>query len=135
MTKMSLDYNGALRCILTHNDSQNSINTDAPKDNHGLGDSFSPTDLLASSLAACMVTILGIKNENLNLGILNMNAEIEKSMSSNPRKVNQIHVNLTVELSSRNENVEKQIQEIASTCPVALSIHPDTTQVINITYC
>ncbi len=134
MTKMSLEYNGGLRCNLTHNDSQNSIKTDAPKDNHGLGESFSPTDLVASALAACMVTVLGIHNEPKDLGILKMDAKIQKNMSSSPRKISRISVDLNVQLASRSVTIEKKIEEIAKSCPVALSIHPGTEQKIELTF-
>jgi len=135
MTKMSLEYNGSLRTKLVHNKSGTIIYTDAPTDNHGLGESFSPTDLVASALAACMITVLGIQNIPRKLGILKMSAEVKKNMESNPRRISEIQVILEINMKP-NSSVEKKklIQEIAENCPVAKSLDAELNQLVRINF-
>lgn len=128
MSKISVKYNGELRVNMTHTDSKVSIHTDAPLDNNGLGMSFSPTDLTASSLAACMITILGIHDSKKNWGIESMEAEVEKIMTSNPRKIQQINIELSIKTKEINEDLKSQIKEVALNCPVAHSLHSDLNQ-------
>lgn len=96
MTTSTVTYNGKLRTTAIHLKSNTQIITDAPVDNHGKGEAFSPTDLLATSLASCMLTIMGIKAESMRLDINDSKAEVTKVMSSDPRRVAEIHVKITV---------------------------------------
>jgi uncharacterized OsmC-like protein len=134
MSKISIKYNGELRVNLIHNQSETSINTDAPVDNNGLGQSFSPTDLTASSLGACMMTIIGIHNSKNKWGVEDMSAEVEKIMQSNPRKIQCIKVDLTIKLQDKSEVLESKIQKAALICPVALSLSRDVEQQVNFTF-
>lgn len=134
MTKISLEYNGQLRTKLIHDPSKTSILTDAPKDNHGLGNSFSPTDLVASALAACMITVLGIQNEERNLGIQEMSARVIKTMESNPRRISQVEIDLNIKTNDQGSRNQKLIEKIAKTCPVALSLSSELKQIINLEF-
>ncbi len=133
MSKIFLSYNGDLRCNLTHKKSNTSIITDAPTDNKGKGESFSPTDLVASALPACMMTIIGIKESKENYGILNAEAEIEKVMDSSPRRIKTAHIKMTIHTGTELTSAQKEsIYETARNCPVALSLHPDLIQDLTI---
>lgn len=128
-TTASLVYNGNLRTTLTHTQSQTSIETDAPTDNNGKGERFSPTDLLCASLAACMVTIMGIAANTHEITLENLKADIVKHMVSNPRKVGKIEVFLHIhgEFSDKQKTI---LERAALTCPVYLSLHPDIEKLI-----
>lgn len=130
---MQVKYLGKLRCEATHIDSGNQIFTDAPKDNHGEGESFSPTDLLCTSLASCMITIMGITARNKNILLEGVSSEIEKVMESNPRRVAKVNIklNLRGELS---DSEKRSLEKAAKTCPVALSLHPDLEQKVTFQY-
>jgi putative redox protein len=102
--------------------------TDAPVDNHGKGQAFSPTDTTATSLATCILTTIGIAANGRDVTIHNMEAEVEKIMASNPRRIVEIKVDIRLSFSPDTpENREKFI-EIGSTCPVARSLHPEINQ-------
>jgi putative redox protein len=121
-------YTGDLRCRATHLASGTEIITDAPVDNHGKGQSFSPTDSTAVSLATCIMTTIGIAANGRNIEIHEMEADVEKIMASSPRRIAEIKVDLRMRLSPDTpENREKMI-EIGNTCPVARSLHPDVVQ-------
>lgn len=135
MSKISLEYNGELRNKLTHLDSKTIISTDAPKDNNGKGDSFSPTDLVAASLAACMVTIININDRGGVYGIEYCNAEVEKIMYSKPRRISEIVITLEIKTTKElSLHSKKNILEIARNCPVALSLNSQIIQNISITF-
>lgn len=120
----SIIYTGNLRCEAQHIQSKTQIETDAPTDNHGKGESFSPTDLLCASLATCMLTTMGIRANDLDVDITNAKAQVTKHMASNPRRVAKIEV--AVSLPGNGSDKNKLILESAGTnCPVAKSIHPD----------
>lgn len=122
-----------LRTEITHLSSGQKSITDAPVDNHGKGEAFSPTDLLATSLAACMLTVMGIKAEQHELHIDGSYAEVQKHMESNPRRVSQIEVRLYIK--GRFSQSEKSLlQQTALNCPVAKSLHPDLTQSVSFRY-
>ena len=95
MTKMRTTYLGNLRTEILHEQSGNKIITDAPLDNHGKGEYFSPTDIFASSLASCMLTIMGISAQSYGFNIDGTTVEIEKEMAANPRRVARIVVDIT----------------------------------------
>ncbi len=120
-------YEGDLRTTCTHLKSSSSIETDAPPDNHGKGERFSPTDLMATSLATCMVTVMGIKARSMNLDLKGIKVDVEKIMKAEPRRVGGI--NLIFHIPDHLKRIDEQSKEIlrhiAHTCPVAQSIHPD----------
>ena len=117
-------YSGNLRCEAKHIQSNSQIETDAPSDNMGKGERFSPTDLLCVSLATCMLTTMGIKADAMNIDICNAKAEVTKHMESNPRRIGKIEV--AVSLPGTGSDKEKEIlQRTGDNCPVAKSIHPD----------
>ncbi|MBS9777909.1 MAG: OsmC family protein [Gammaproteobacteria bacterium] len=127
MTTSIVYYQGQLRTTATHCQSGNEIITDAPTDNHGRGEAFSPTDLVATALASCMMTIMGIKAEDLGLESLTMRADVEKVMQANPRRIAEICIDLylPVTLSARERAI---LEAAAHTCPVAHSLHTDIVQ-------
>lgn len=131
MYKIStVEYRGSLRTNATHVKSGNEIITDAPTDNKGKGQAFSPTDLVATSLASCMLTIMGIRADKMNLDISGTRAEIQKLMASNPRRVEEIIVDITIPARSFSAKDKTILEKAARTCPVALTLHPDTVQTI-----
>lgn len=125
-------YNGGLRTTATHLQSSTDIITDAPLDNHGKGEAFSPTDLLATSLASCMMTIMGIVARNYEIDIDGASAEVTKVMDVEPRRVTEIHVNFSFPKKGEYSDKQKKILEnAAETCPVHYSLHPDIKKPID----
>lgn len=118
-------YLGDLRCESQHLKSRNIILTDAPLDNNGKGEAFSPTDLLAASLATCMFTIMGIVANKNGLNIDNASCDVTKIMSQNPRKVCEIIIEFTFLKNNFGEKEKNLLKDAAYSCPVALSLHPD----------
>ena len=122
-------YTGGLHTIATHLRSGSSIETDAPTDNHGKGERFSPTDLVATALAACIVTTIGILAPKID--ITGAECMVEKIMASNPRKIGEIVVTISFPKSGPyTEEEKKQLEHIAITCPVHQSLHPDCKRTI-----
>ena len=134
MNTSKITYKGNLRTESTHLKSSTQIITDAPTDNHGKGEAFSPTDLLATSLPACMITIIGIVADKNELELGKIEAEIKKVMDSNPRRGSEIYVNLTMENKNYSEKEVKLLETAALNCPVAKSIHPDIKQIVDFKY-
>lgn len=126
-------YQGNLRTEAEHLKSGTVMITDAPVDNHGKGEAFSPTDTVATALATCMLTVMGIKAESMGIEIKGTTAEVEKIMVSNPRRISKIKVGIHF---PKNFTVkEKQILEkTAKTCPVHFSLHPEIEKEITFTY-
>ena len=123
---MKTTYLGALKCEAEHLDSGNKIGTVAPKDNNGDGSMFSPTDLFATSLSCCMLTIIGMTARTHGFSIDGATVITEKVMAANPRRVAEL--NLTVKFpegSNYSDKEKKLIENSARTCPVANSLHPD----------
>jgi uncharacterized OsmC-like protein len=120
-------YNGNLRTTCTHLKSGSAFETDAPVDNNGKGERYSPTDLLATSLATCMATVMGIKARSMDFDIDDLKIEVLKIMKSDPRRVGGIE--LTIYIPSRLYGIDQKTRDIlkhtGETCPVMLSIHPD----------
>lgn len=119
-------YEGNLRTVCTHEKSGSVLETDAPPDNQGKGERFSPTDLLATSLGACALTIMGIKARDMQLNLAGTTIDVEKIMKADPRRVGGI--NLTFRFPESLETTEKDrsiIERCARNCPVFFSIHPD----------
>jgi len=119
-------YKGALRTEATHLQSGTEIETDALVDNQGKGERFSPTDLLATSLGSCMMTIMGIKARDMDVDLENTQIDITKIMKADPRRVSGINVAFHfpdhLELDTKQKAI---LENAARTCPVAKSIHPD----------
>ena len=125
-----VNYLGDLRTSANHLASKNNIITDAPIDNQGKGEAFSPTDTVATALASCLLTIMGIKARDLNIDITNTIAEVTKVMASNPRRINEIKI--TVNFSkSFDQKIQKILETAALTCPVSHSLHPNLNQNIS----
>jgi len=120
-------YEGSLRTVCTHLRSGNSFQTDAPLDNNGKGERFSPTDLLATSLGTCMITVMGIKAREFGLDLDGVKIEVLKIMKSNPRRVGGINLTFHIpfELKNLDEKTRELLKNTGKTCPVQLSIHPD----------
>ncbi|MEJ5993049.1 OsmC family protein [Pedobacter sp. Du54] len=132
MATSKITYTGDLRTNSVHLKSGVQIITDAPIDNQGKGEAFSPTDLLATSLGNCMLTIVGIAARTHGFNIDGTTAEITKIMGENPRRVTEIIVNLQFPSTNYSEKEKEIIERSAKTCPVAYSLHPDIKQ--NITF-
>lgn len=120
-------YTGDLRTTCTHLKSGNHFETDAPTDNNGKGERFSPTDLLATSLAACMITVMGIKARTLGFDLDDVKIEVLKLMKSDPRRVGGIELifHIPERLAALEEKTRTILKNTGETCPVIKSIHPD----------
>ena len=119
-------YEGNLRTAATHLQSQTVIETDAPIDNQGKGERFSPSDLVATALGNCMMTIMGIKARDMNIDLVNTRINVEKIMKSDPRRIG--GVNLTFSFPPQLSLPDKErtiLERAAHTCPVIYSLHPD----------
>ena len=126
-------YKGTLRCEATHLQSGSIIETDAPTDNRGKGERFSPTDLLCVSLATCIVTTIGIKAGDMSIDLTNTKIEVTKHMLTEPRRVGKINVDLIFEKSLELDEKDRLILErTGNNCPVKKSLHPD--MLLNINY-
>lgn len=122
-------YQGNLRTTCKHIRSGNELVTDAPVDNNGLGEAFSPTDTIATGLASCMLTMMGIKARDIEVDLSGATAEVTKHMVANPRRISKIEVSLELPKGVSEKN-QKILQRIADTCPVHYSLHPDIEKVI-----
>lgn len=123
-------YRGQLRTENIHERSGNSFVTDAPTDNHGRGEAFSPTDLTATSLANCMLTVMGIKAQSEGFDLEEASAVVHKTMAADPRRIAEIKVEISLKANCSEEQ-KKALVEKAENCPVALSLHPETRQVVS----
>ncbi len=130
MATIETVYQGTLRTQAKHVQSGTEILTDAPVDNQGKGEAFSPTDLLAASLGSCMLTIMGITAREHRINIENTTCEITKVMSANPRRVGEIDVELNFP-EKYSDKQQKILERAALTCPVYLSLHPDIKKLVN----
>lgn len=125
MVRIHLNYQGDLRCSVIHEPSGNQLTTDAPVDNNGKGEAFSPTDLVASALGACMATVMGIVAERKAISLEGMSVEVRKHMSADtPRRISRLEVDLSMPLSSSHPE-RKLLESAARGCPVHHSLHPD----------
>jgi putative redox protein len=131
MANFELTYTGDLRCKAVHLKSGNELITDAPTDNMGKGEAFSPTDLTATSLGVCMLTTIGISAQKNNYSISGARAAITKIMESNPRRIAEIKVDLHLPANNYTTEQKKMIERAALHCPVAKSLHPDLVQTVN----
>ena len=126
-------YEGNLRCVSTHLQSNSIIETDAPTDNRGKGKRFSPTDLLCTSLVTCMITTMAIKASDMGIELKGTSAEMKKHMLSDPRRIGMldvtIHFDSALQLSEKDRII---LERTAHHCPVGKSLHPDVK--LNITF-
>lgn len=123
--EVTIAYQGELRCEAVHGPSGVRLHTDAPVDNHGRGESFSPTDLVATALGACVLTILGIQAEKHGLDLSGARVTVEKHMSADlPRRIARLPVRVSVPLDF-DERVRTVLERAAHTCPVHQSLHPE----------
>lgn len=134
MATSKIIYNGGLRTTAIHLRSGNEIITDAPIDNKGKGEAFSPTDLLATSLGNCMLTIVGIAASEHGFNIDGTTCEITKIMAENPRRVVEIVANFQFPANNYSDKDKKIIERSANTCPVMYSLHPDIKKMVTFNY-
>ena len=127
-------YLGELRTEATHQKSGEKIITDAPPDNQGKGAYFSPTDLLATSLGSCMLTIMGIAARTHHINIDNTKISVSKIMASDPRRVSEIHIVFDMPALPYSEKEKAILKNAAINCPVAKSLHPDILQDVKFNY-
>lgn len=128
----TITYKGALRTECLHLQSGSFIETDAPTDNQGKGERFSPTDLIATSLASCMLTTMAIRAKQFEESLKNMQIEVEKIMSANPRRISKIKLTFHCpEQFKPDVQDQNLLEQIALTCPVKESIHPEIELEIN----
>lgn len=125
MHSIEVQYLGELRCQGKHLKSNSIIISDAPVDNQGKGEAFSPTDLTCTSLAMCMMTIIGIAAEEKNIELKDVKAAVTKVMGTEPRRIVGIKINMFGNWDQLTEREVAIIKNAANTCPVAKSIHPD----------
>lgn len=134
MVNIQVEYQGDLHCKATHGPSGAELSTDAPTDNQGRGESFSPTDLLATALGSCMLTIMGIAARTQNIDISGTTASVDKEMSATaPRRVGRLTVKIHVPHTLSPEDRQK-LERAAHTCPVHKSLHPDVEIPIEFTW-
>lgn len=133
MSTAKIKYKGNLRTQAVHVKSGKKIITDAPTDNNGKGEAFSPTDLLATSLVSCMMTIMGIYAEKNDLKLGKVSSEMTKVMAANPRRVSRIEINIKC-VNKLSKKDRKKLERVALACPVAKSIHPDIEVETNFSY-
>lgn len=126
-TNINLTYLGGLRCEMIHEKSGEKIITDAPTDNHGKGEAFSPTDLIGASLLSCMVTVMGIEAEKQGWMMGEVNGSLQKTMDGNPRKVKEMSIQIVFNNHGLTPEQREVLEQKAINCPVALSLHPDIT--------
>ena len=125
MVQTTIKYVGNLRCAAQHGPSGNTLETDAPVDNNGLGESFSPTDLVATALGSCILTIMGILADRLKVDFTGATASVNKEMVADPiRRIGRLDVRIDVPQVVSTENQAK-LERAAQTCPVHKSLHPD----------
>lgn len=121
-----ITYLGDLRTECVHIESQTAILTDAPKDNQGQGAAFSPTDLVATALGSCMLTIMGILARRENIDLVGTKVAVQKIMENNPRRIGGIHITFRMpEGKTYSDKERRMLENAAKTCPVIYSIHPD----------
>lgn len=126
-------YLGDLRTESEHLQSGSKMITDAPLDNHGKGEAFSPTDTVANALATCMLTVMGIKAQSLGVNMDGASAEVTKTMASDPRRISKIEVKINFP-EAYGDKETKILENTGRTCPVLQSLHPDIEKDITFSY-
>ena len=133
MSQSNIVYKDNLRTEAVHLSSGEVIITDAPVDNNGKGEAFSPTDLVVAALGSCMITIMGIVAQKHNIDISGTSASVKKIMGSNPRKIDEVVIDISMN-NHLNKNDRKRLERAALSCPVHKSLHPDLIKTINFSY-
>ena len=133
MVRMTTNYQGQLRCELVHGPSGTSIRTDAPIDNHGRGEAFSPTDLVGAALASCVLTTMAIMAERDGISLAGATASVTKVMNPSPRRIARLPVEVRMPASVPIE-YRKKLEAAARSCPVHRSLHPDVEAPIEIVW-
>lgn len=133
MATVKTKYLGGLRTEMTHIQSNTKVMTDAPLDNHGKGEFFSPTDIMAASLASCMLTIMGISAKNHGFSIDGVEVETTKIMNADPRRIKEIIVTFCFPLDY-TDSEKRIIEAAAKTCPAEKSLHPDIIRTVTFSY-
>lgn len=132
--RVAIDYEGKLHCKAVHAPSSVALATDAPRDNQGLGASFSPTDLVGTALGTCMLTTMAIVAKKSGVELGPMSATVDKEMVADPkRRIGKLTVAITMP-ASLDAAMRKQMEETAHTCPVALTLAPSTEVALSFTY-
>lgn len=134
MDTSTVIYLGELRTEATHVRSGKRITTDAPLDNQGRGEAFSPSDLLATSLASCMMSIMGIAARDKEIPLKGLTARVVKHMTPAPRRVERVEVHLELDGTGLGDRERSILENAARTCPVARSLREDLVQDIHFTY-
>ncbi len=129
-----ITYNGELRTTAVHLRSGTTVITDAPTDNHGKGEAFSPTDFVATALGSCMLTIMGIVAKRIEADITGTKVEVTKVMASNPRRIAAVEVHIQLPHDNYTDKVKTILENAARTCPVAMSLDPDLEQKVSFGY-
>jgi len=129
MATSKVTYVGDLRTSSIHLQSGSEIISDAPLDNNGKGEAFSPTDTVANGLASCMFTVMGIKARDLGVDFSGSTAEVTKVMAAEPRRISEIHVTFNMNLEA-DDKTKTILERTGMTCPVHFSLHPDIKRVI-----
>jgi putative redox protein len=134
MVEANVRYEGGLRCVAVHGPSQSQIETDAPVDNMGRGERFSPTDLVGMALATCVATTMAIVADRLGVDLTGLTARVRKHMTSEPpRRIARLEVDITVPLAENHPHHER-LEAAANGCPVRRSLHPDVEVVETFTW-
>jgi uncharacterized OsmC-like protein len=134
MPTSTVKYLGQIHTESCHLQSGKVIETDGPTDNHGKGEAFSPTDLAATSLASCMLSIMGIKSIGMGKEIVGASAEVTKIMAADPRRIIEIQIQMTVPDIGYTDKEKEILVNAANTCPVAKSLHTDIYQNVQIEF-
>ena len=121
----TVTYNANLRTTCLHLQSGSSFETDAPSDNKGQGARFSPTDLIATGLGACLITTMGIKAESMDIKLDGAKVDVTKVMMSEPRRIGKIVIAVTMPALNLDEKTIEILERVGRTCPVERSLHPD----------
>jgi putative redox protein len=134
MTTLTTVYKGSLRTENTHTRSGQVVITDAPVDNKGKGEAFSPTDLVCTALSSCMITTMAIAADKEGIDMTGMKTEVVKIMTSNPRKIGEIQISLTLKGITATPEQLDRLRHAAHTCPVALSLHDSVKQTVTFNF-
>ena len=134
MTPITVDYQGGLRTEGTHTKSGRKVITDAPPDNNGRGEAFSPTDLVCAALSSCMMTIMGMLADREGIDLTGLRSEVVKIMASNPRKIAEIQVTFFQENLVATDVQKEKLKRAALTCPVALSLSDSVKQTVTFNF-
>ncbi|PIS10531.1 MAG: osmotically inducible protein OsmC [Bdellovibrio sp. CG10_big_fil_rev_8_21_14_0_10_47_8] len=124
MVKSKILYQGQKHCELIHEPSQSKIETDAPKDNQGKGERFSPTDLMGAALGSCILTTMAIVGERDGIDLRGSQASVEKVMTDAPRRIQSLRVDIVLP-AHLSPDQRRKMEEVAKHCPVKRSLHPD----------